>query len=75
MAAILVLQLPDPDLLRSRVLAVTRDPDAIRIFRRAVLRHYEERIDSSYTQEARALAQREFDEMCEKLAQVLGGRG
>lgn len=72
MVALLALQVPDPDLRSSRIVAFTRDPAALRAFRRAVLSEYQERAATAQTPESRRLAEEELVEVRARLAWVLG---
>jgi hypothetical protein len=70
-APILALQLPDPDMSRARIVAVTRDPKALHFFREAVLKGLRQRVLSANTQAARQLAESEYAEIEARLDLVL----
>jgi|GEM_PF-4085562 len=72
MVALLALQVPDPDLRSSRIVAFTRAPAALRAFRRAVLSEYQERAATAQTPESRRLAEEELAQMQARLVWVLG---
>jgi len=70
---ILTLQLPDPDLRRSRILAVSRDPTALDAFRKAVLESLQTRVASAKSDTARTLALIDLQEMRARLTLLWNG--
>ena len=70
--AILALELLSPDLQHSRIVAVTRDAQAMEVFRAAVLRHYQDLVASATTEEARLLALMDLHEVRARLALASG---
>jgi len=72
MTALITLQVLDPDLEHSRLVAVSRDPQVLAAFRRAVLREYEGHVRSAATEETRRLAEEDLAQMRARLFWVLG---
>jgi len=72
MAAFVTLQVLDPDLEHSRLVAVSRDPQVLAAFRRAVLRDYEARVRDAASDDARRLASEDLAVMRARLSWVLG---
>ncbi|MEE9285075.1 MAG: hypothetical protein V3V35_05010 [Dehalococcoidia bacterium] len=70
--AVLALELLSPDLRQSQIVAVTRDAQAMEVFRAAVLRHYQDLVASAITEEARLLALMDLHEVRARLALALG---